>query len=304
MEIKTISLIGLGALGAMFGQQLQTKLEPGQLRVIADSARIARYQETGIYVNGERCDFDYVTPDESGQLADLVIFAVKYAGLAAAIEAAGNQVGPQTMVLSLLNGIVSEEMLGAAFGAEKVIYCVAQGMDARRTHNQIDYENMGWLSIGEKNQPATSRVKAITALFDQVGIRWETPANMEHKLWSKFMMNCGVNQSAMVYATNYGGLQADGAAREAVLAAMQEVLALAAAEDIPLPATELAYWLNVLDQLSPASCPSMKQDADAQRYSEVELFSGTVCRLGKKHSIATPVNDYFYEQIQKIEADY
>lgn len=304
MKIQTVSVIGLGALGAMFAAQMQENLAYSQLRVVADEKRIQRYQKEGIYVNGKLCAFNYYTSGQAVVPADLVIFGVKDNGLNAAIEEARLHVGKQTMILSLLNGIISEKVLAEAFGEEKIIYCVAQGMDARRKQNHIEYENMGLLSFGEKNQPPTERVLALTHFFDQVGIDWETPDNMSVKIWSKFMLNCGVNQAAMVYDTNYGGLQKSGLAREAMIQAMKEVLQLAQAEKIHLKETEIDYWLTVLDQLNAESFPSMKQDADARRYSEVALFSGTVLRLAKEHKLDTPVNRAFYDKIQAIEATY
>lgn len=304
MEFQTVDIIGLGALGAMFGRQIQRQLPVGSLRVIADEVRIRRYQTEGIFINDERVDFDYILPESKAAPADLIIFATKFSGLESAIEEAGSQVGPDTVVMSLLNGISSEEMLAEAFGAEKVLYCVAQGMDVRKVSNQVVYEHMGLISFGEKNGTPSSRVKAVAQLFERAGVAWETPDDMQQKLWSKFMLNTGVNQACMVYNTNYGGVQQPGAAREGMLSAMREVLPLAAAEGVKLSEADIDYWKDVIDGLSAEGYPSMKQDADAHRYSEVELFSGTVRQLGRKHHIATPVNDWIYEKIKEIEAKY
>ena len=62
--------------------------------------------------------------------ADLVIVAVKGPGLEAALSTIQNSVGPDTIIISLLNGIVSEQVIAARFGSDKVIHCVAQGTDA------------------------------------------------------------------------------------------------------------------------------------------------------------------------------
>lgn len=304
MELKTVSIVGLGALGAMFGAQLHRALPSGCLRAIVNEERMHRYQKAGIEINGERCDFEYILPGADVPAADLVIFATKFNDLGDAVKEAESQVGPETAVLSLLNGISSEEMLKEAFGEEKVLYCVAQGMDVRKKDSKVQYEHMGLLSFGERKGAPSQRVLALTRLLDQAGIAWETPADMENKLWSKFMLNCGVNQAAMVFNTNYGGLQQTGEAREAMLAAMREVLRLAIAEGIQLSEKDIDYWMEVLDNLAPQGFPSMRQDADAKRYSEVELFSGTVRKLGRKHQLPTPVNDSFYESIKKIEEAY
>ena len=82
-------------------------------------------------------------PDEPCEPADLLIFTVKYNGLKDAIQAVKNHVGDQTIILSALNGISSESVIGQAYGEEKILYCVAQGMDAVKEGNQLTYDHIG-----------------------------------------------------------------------------------------------------------------------------------------------------------------
>ena len=62
--------------------------------------------------------------------------------------------------------------------------------------------------------------------------------------------------------------------------------------------------MNLIDTLNPNGMPSMRQDGLARRKSEVELFSGTVLALAKKHNISTPVNAKIYEKIHSMESNY
>ena len=118
------------------------------------------------------------------------------------------------------------------------------------------------------------------------------------------MLNVGVNQACAVFGENYGGVQKDGKARRAMIAAMEEARKTAAAEGISLTEKELKDWVALVDTLSPQGEPSMRQDTKAGRETEVELFAGVVCRLGKKHCIPTPENDYFYKKLQQITPLY
>ena len=67
---------------------------------------------------------------------------------------------------------------------------------------------------------------------------------------------------------------------------------------------DVKAWLDLLDSLNPEGMPSMRQDTAARRKTEVELFSGTIRRLGKKYSVKTPVNDFLYEKIKEMEAGW
>ncbi|MFP3917887.1 ketopantoate reductase family protein [Lysinibacillus telephonicus] len=305
MVIKTVSIIGLGALVTLYGHHLSKIMPKGNLRIIADSNRIARYKKTGIFCNGERCNFNFITPEENCEPADLLLFTVKFDGLQEAIESVKYHVGHNTIILSALNGISSEEIIGQTYGMEKILYCVAQGMDAVKIENKLTYANKGLLCFGEKEAGIVSeKVKSVADFFTRVELPHEIDTSMLHRLWGKFMLNVGVNQTVAVYKSNYGEVQRDGEARNTMIAAMREVIALSEKEGVSLTEKDLHYWLNVLGTLSPDGKPSMAQDVDAKRPSEVELFSGTVLRLGKKHGIPTPINKMLYDQFQLIESSY
>ena len=106
--IRTSALIGLGALGILFGRKM-----PG-VQVIADKARAARYAAQPTLCNGEECRFAYCDPAD-GKPVDLILVAVKSTALDEAIRQIRAFVGPDTVILSVLNGITSEERLEAAY---------------------------------------------------------------------------------------------------------------------------------------------------------------------------------------------
>ena len=108
----------------------------------------------------------------------------------------------------------------------------------------------------------------------------------------------------MVFECGYGGLQPGGRGRETMLGAMREVAAVGKAEGIPLSEKDVQSWVHIIDGFPADGEPSMRQDGKAHRRSEVELFSGTIRKLGAKHGIPTPVNDWLYQRIHEMEATY
>ncbi|MDD2190764.1 MAG: ketopantoate reductase family protein [Eubacteriales bacterium] len=298
-EIRTVAIMGLGNLGIIFGNHLSKKIPREDLRFIADRERIARYEKDGIFCNGERCDFQYVTPEEYTWPADLIIFTVKFQNLVEAIDAVKNQVGDHTIILSALNGITSEGMLEEAYGMDKVLYCVAQGMDGIKEGNRLTFEHMGMLCFGDREEGTVSeQVRMVESFFQKTEFPHEVETDMMKRLWGKFMLNVGVNQTAAVYLCGYGGLQQEGEARDIMIAAMREVIPISEKAGIPLTEEDLSYWLGVLDALNPEGKPSMQQDMEAGKTTEVELFSGTVIALGQKYGISAPVNEYLYNEVK------
>ena len=301
--IESSALIGLGALGILFGWPMQRHTPAGRFCVIADAPRIARYQAEPALFNGERCDFRYCTP-EQGAPADLVLVAVK----ATALEAAARQirpfVGPDTVIISVLNGITSEETLERLYPG-RLLWSVALGMDATRTGRTLACKNPGLIQLGERDGSITPRLQAAAEYLAGCGIRVEVCTDILYKQWHKLMMNDGLNQAAAVYGLTYGGLRSPGPAQDAMMQAMHEVVTLAGREGVPLPADAPETWLRgMMPAFAADAMPSMRQDVLARRPTEVEQFAGVICRLGKKHGVPTPVNDFFYARIREIEAGW
>lgn len=221
------------------------------------------------------------------------------------MQAVKNQVGENTIILSALNGISSEAVIGEVYGMDKILYCVAQGMDAVKVGNELTYKHMGMLCFGERESGILSpKVKKVAEFFEKMEVPYEAVTDMYRRQWGKFMLNVGVNQTVAIFESNYGGVQRDGQARTTMISAMREVIALSKAEGVNLTEDDLNYWLDILDTLNPEGKPSMRQDMEARRYSEVELFSGTVLELGRKYGIATPVNEQLYDRIKTVESRY
>ena len=302
-RIESVAVIGMGALGLLFGDLLDRD-EALSVGFIVDEARRERYEADPVSINGAQRRFRLLPAGAKDAAADLVIFAVKATALEQAMADAAGYVGPDTVVLSLLNGITSEGLLEDRFGREKVVYCTAQGMDATRDGRMLIYTRPGQLCIGLPDDRPRDRLDALVAALEHAGVPHTVEPDIQHRMWSKFMLNVGVNQVVMVREGNYGTVQAPGEAREQMIAAMREVIALSALEGVPVTEDDLAFYVGLVDTLSPTGMPSMRQDGLAHRKSEVELFSGTVCRLAAKHGLDAPVNRWLYDAILKMEAAY
>ena len=307
-KITRVAIAGMGALGVMYGDFFSDALGREAVTFLADSGRVERYRGAQITCNGRKCDFrvqDGAVPAPEGP-AQLLIFAVKATALEEAIRMAGPQVGRDTILLSVLNGITSEEVIGAALGKEHVICCVAQGMDAVKLGGGLTYSHMGQICIGitpEETQKE-EMLRAVTDLFDRTGFPYTREPDILRRLWCKWMLNVGVNQAVMVTEGTYGTVQKPGAAREMMQSAMAEVVALAEAEHIHVTREDLKEYVDLIDGLNPAGMPSMRQDGLAGRPSEVEFFAGTVIRKAEKHGLKAPVNQELYRRVREMEAAY
>lgn len=301
---KNISIIGLGAIGGAYINQIVQNYPIENIRVIAGGERARRYAEDGVKINGQIYHFQIVQPSEKCTPADLLIFSVKFHQLDHAIREAENHVGPDTIILSLLNGITSEEILGSHFGKDKVLYSLNAGIDAVRVGNDIISHCLGTTYFGEKiNDPAaySDQVLQVKEFFDSAGISYIIPEDMMKTLWWKFMLNVGVNQTSAVLRVPYGVVQQLSEVRSLMVDAMQEVVELSQKAGIHLGPDDLNECLRVIDGLTPSGKTSMCQDVEASRQTEVDIFAGTVVDLGQKYGVPTPVNSMLLRIIKATE---
>jgi 2-dehydropantoate 2-reductase len=216
-------------------------------------------------------------------------------------------VGPRTLVLSLLNGITSEDELSAAFGREKVPYAMIIGIDALRDGSSVSFSSSGKITFGDaRNLPGSpsERVSRIASFLGRTGLRYEVPEDMIRSLWYKFMINVGVNQASAVLRADYRAFQELPEAREVMESAMREVVAVSKALGTGLVDSDISAWYGTLRTLSPDSKTSMLQDVEARRKTEVEAFAGKIVELGLKTGVPTPVNRLLFDIIRTIEKSY
>jgi 2-dehydropantoate 2-reductase len=301
-EISSVLFVGAGAVGVTFAEIIAERF-PKAVRILADGERLSRYRAEGFIVNGKRYVFPLVVPDRA-EKEDLIIVGVKNHHIPRAISDMKNAVGPDTLILSLLNGITSEDELAAAFGREKVPYAMILGIDAVRTGNETSYSSPGNIHFGDEANADgawSGRVSRIARFFKKTGIPFTVPSNMVRNLWYKFMINVGVNQVSAVIRAPYRMFQTDPDAQAVMDAAMAEVVALSKAKGTGLVDSDIIAWRKTLAGLGPDKKTSMLQDVEAGRKTEVEAFSGTVIRLGGELGIDVPVNRTLNSLLRAIE---
>ena len=303
MEIKTVAIVGMGALGLLYGEAIAKACGNEAVRFVMDEARYERHKNDVYIINGKEQSFGLQSAAQA-EPVNLVLVATKFSGLEQALEEMQGLVGEETVLISVLNGITSEELIAKRYGAQHVLHCVALGMDAVREGTMLTYQHQGMLKIGCVDKSLEPKLDAVCVFLERCGLQYVREDDILHALWAKLLLNVGINQTCMVYETSYGGALADEEARTSMFAAMHEVIEVAQREGVNLTEADFLACVKVLEGLAYAGLPSMRQDALAKRKSEVELFAGTILRLAKKHGLAAPVNQRYYDRIQEIEAGY
>lgn len=302
--INKTAVIGMGALGLLYANQIERAKGKDSVSFVMDKDRIEKYKDTTFTINGENVKFN-LQDCETATPVDLVIVAVKYNGLDSAIRAMKNCVDEHTIIMSVMNGITSEQIIAETYGDSNMIYTVAQGMDAMKFGSDLRYTRMGELRIGTVKDYQKESLNQVIEFFDEIKMPYTNDPDITYRMWAKFMLNVGVNQTCLALTTTYSGCLTKGSeANKIFIGAMREVVELANAEGIALSEKDIEEYCNIVSTLDPDGVPSMRQDGIAKRKSEVEMFAGTVIKMAAKHGIPTPANQFLYDKVHEIESMY
>ena len=299
MKIKTVALLGSGAVGSYFLWGLTEKLGEN-LWVIAEGERKKRLETNGLFINGVPCPLHLKTPNEACG-ADLLLVATKYGALTQSLEAIAAVTQKHTLVMSLLNGIGSEELIAEKIGKEHLIYSMIK-IAAERKGNQITFDgpNTQGIYFGEvgRRQP-TERIKAIEELFSGTPLHWFFCEDIIRELWGKFALNIGYNLPQAILGVGVGAYRDSIHVKNLMEQLIDEVTAVAAAKGIDI--ADLAEDLKTRPLLLKSAKYSTLQDLDAKRPTEIEIFAGAMRKMGGECKIPTPYSDFAYHAIKALE---
>ena len=261
MKINSVLIAGAGAIGLLIAETIYKSGAAG-ISILAKGERLERYRKNGLKVNGEKLDFRFC----HGEEADLIIVACKFHHLEQVIEDMRPSVGRDTIILSLLNGISSEEIIGDKLGRERLPLAMIIATDAVHSEGETKYTRKGTIHFGDAEGKNGKREERIAEFFTRTGVPYKLEENMKRSLWYKYMLNVGMNQTTAVLKLPYGAIHSKGAsgeipeARLLIEKTMREVIAVANAEGIDLQEKDMDNVFQTLNLLDPAASSSTYHD--------------------------------------------
>ncbi len=282
-------ICGLGAVGLTYAGKLRGKCN---LRILTDEARLKRCTENKPVLNGVEQDFEYILPDNKFD-ADLIIISTKASGLESAITNIKNFITPETRIISLLNGISSEEEIKKVYPKTKVLKSYFIGHSAVRIGNSVTQDGVGTI-VAEKDEK-------LIKIFEECKIDYLIPEDIDYSLWLKFTMNIFSNQTSAILNMTFGELKRNDRFIEFAKKLIKEVRLIAEKKGVKNLENLEKDALQALSGMCDEGKTSMHQDILAGRKTEVDIFAGEIIRLGKELGVETPYNQVLYDLIGVLE---
>lgn len=300
-----IAVFGSGAVGGFFGGRLA--LSGQSVFFVARGHNLGAMQSNGLRVESVDGDFTVPnvaasdSPQEIGPV-DVVLVTVKTWQLGAAMAAMAPLVGPETILVPLLNGVEAPKVLAQFFGNRRVIVGLAKIIAAMAGPGHVRHLGaVPYIAIGESDNRRSPRVRELRAILSAAGISSEIPEDIHAALWSKFLFVVSWGGVGAVTRAPLGVLRDLTPTRDMMTAAMQEIDRLAAALAIRLPQNIVTTTMTFIDSLPANGTTSLQRDIAAGRPSELDAWNGAVARLGREAGVSTPLNDFIYGSLLPLE---
>ena len=299
-NINSVLICGLGGIGCVFASAIQDNTSSA-LKILIDKERWNKYKAIPTTFNGKSYNFEYILPDDISFKADLIIIATKDNGLNAAIRNIKNFVTPKTIIISLLNGIHSEEIISEIYGEKNILYSFYIGCSCIRKGRNITQNGQYNIVIGAKYNYQNDILKQLDKFLTQSKINHYISSDITDEYWKKFIINVGVNQLCAVTGKTLKEIKQNENLVSELKNLMKEAEIFAKNKGVieheKIYNSAVNFLLNELDDAN----PSMLQDIKANRQTEVDIFAGKIIEFGEKNRIETPYNMRAYKKIKELE---
>ncbi len=297
--IHTVAVLGAGAVGSYVIWGLSA-LDNIELGVIAEGERAQRLKKDGCKINDHIYRPQVWFPEEAAK-ADLLVVSLKYTALPGAMETIKKAVGSDTTVMSLMNGVDSEELIANQVGEEHMVYSLIKVASHKEGDGfYFDPETTIGIVFGELQAPYDSeRIQAIEGLFAGTGIHFRVTEHILEEIWSKFRLNVCNNLPQAILGAGVGCYRDSEHIKMISRRLGEELEAIALAKGIDMSKADSSSGKG--SAVPPSARYSTLQDIDAKRQTEIEMFSGALMRMGEELGIPTPYNEYTYHMIKAFE---
>lgn len=290
-----IAVLGCGAMGCVYAALLQDAgHDVWAIDTWAD--HVAAMQANGLRLEGASGDRTvklHATRNAADAgICDLVIIATKAMHVAPAATAAKSLIGPDTVVLSIQNGLGGPDTAASILGRERLLVGVVGGFGASMKAPGHAHHN-GWelVRLGELSDPITPRLEQVADVWRSGGFKVKCFDDIDQLVWEKLICNVTFSGPCSITERTIGEVMADPDLWTIASGCAKEAFAVAKAKGVHLDFDEPVAYVRDFGSKIPNARPSMLLDHMAGRASEIDAINGAIPRVGATLGVPTPTND-------------
>ncbi|MFH0826306.1 MAG: 2-dehydropantoate 2-reductase [Candidatus Omnitrophota bacterium] len=302
-----IVIVGPGAMGSLFAAFLSKSKEDVWI-LDKSKERAAQIHQNGISLEGVSGNWHAAVKatseaKEIGE-ADLVLVCVKSYDTKQAAVRLKPLVGENTSVLTLQNGIGNIEIIGEVVGSDKVIGGVTNEGATLLETGRIRHAGKGETVVGRIDGRIPVQLRSIREVFNKVGFATRISRDIKGLLWSKLIINAGINALTAITRLNNGRLVEFEGTRKVLRDAVTEAVRIAKRKRIKLIYDDPLAKVEAVCEATSGNVSSMLQDVLRKKRTEIDYINGVIVRQAQELGIPTPVNSALVDLVKTIEATH
>lgn len=301
-----IAIMGVGAMGSVYAGLLS---EAGHEVWVIDvwQAHIEQIRNHGLKVEGASGDRTVMGLHATQDIADaghcdLYVIATKASGVGSAAQAIAPHSGPDSLVLTIQNGLGAGERIAEYMPVDNVLLGVADGFGAAmQGPGHVQHAAMNLIRIGEMQGGMTERLQSITEAWQHAGFKARAFEDINQLIWEKYLCNATFSAPCTAFDCTLGELMNHPTRWQIALGCTREVFTLGQAKNINFSFQDPEAYVTAFGNKMPDARPSMLLDHHAQRKSEIDAINGMAVELGEQLGIATPYNEVLSAIVRRKE---
>ncbi|MDP3804788.1 MAG: 2-dehydropantoate 2-reductase [Candidatus Omnitrophota bacterium] len=303
-----IAVVGPGAMGCLISGYLKNKTKEEVWLYDKLPERARHIRDNFIKVETPNSAFQAkvnVTADakEIG-VCDLVMICVKSYSTEDACKEIKEMVGENTYVMTLQNGIGNVQILKDHFGEDKVVAGITNHGATLLGLGHVRHAGKGDTIIGRADGRLSGILKEIAGILNRAGFETKISKDIDSVIWSKLIINVGINALTAITRLNNGRLIEYEESRSLLRSAVQEATKIVKRKRIKLAYDDPIQKVESVCKGTAQNVSSMLQDVLNKRRTEIEFINGAIIRQGKALGIPTPVNEVLANLVRTIETSY
>ena len=290
-----IVVFGSGGVGGYFGGRLAAA--GAAVSFVARGSHLAAMRQNGLRIESPKGDLTLPSvnatddPRAIGPV-DAVLLTVKMYDVDEAAATLPPLIGPNTVVVTLQNGVEAVDMVAGHVGRDHVAGGVAYVAAVIDRPGVIRHTALDSLIFGELDGARSPRLRALAEWCAKAGFGAQLSDHIVVALWSKFARLSVFSGMTAVTRSPMGVLRSDPALFSMLEDACRETIAVGRAMGVPLPSTVMDEILAMVANLPPQAKSSMLEDLERGRRLELPWLSGAVVRLGREAGVSTPIHQF------------
>jgi len=288
-----IAIFGSGGVGGYFGGRLAAAGE--DVTFLARGAHLAALQKDGLHIDSPAgaLHLPKVQATDRPQAVgpvDVVLFTVKLYDVDAAAATLAPMIGPETVVITLQNGVEAVDLVAKHIGQEHVAGGAAYIVIVIDKPGHLRHTAGHQLVFGESNGTRSPRLIAFEAAGTRAGFHAKASTEVETDLWIKFVRLAPWSGMTTITRSPMGVIRESPELFAMMMTATDEAIAVGRARGVTFPDNIVADTLKLIHRFPADSKSSMFEDLERGRPLELPWLSGAVVRLGKEVGVSAPTH--------------